>query len=116
MTLATESYRIAFRISDKQFVVRDATDNDVFAGNYREVESWLDQQENTVSALREQESLGESETDAAAAVLKATMLTQEMLDKALAPDTQPDPEVEKETKAATPSLRSRLFGRKQKIK
>lgn len=83
MTSATESFRIAFRVSDKQFVVRDATDTDVFAGTYRDVESWLDQRENTVSALRAEETMGESETDAAAAVLKATMLTQEMIDKAL---------------------------------
>ena len=122
MTSAAESFRIAFRISDKQFVVRDATDNDVFAGNYREVESWLDQRENTVSALRDQESLGDSETDAAAAVLKATMLTQEMLDKALAPerDSESTAKAEAESKAETKtqnrSLRSRLFGRKQKVK
>lgn len=124
MTSAAESFRIAFRISDKQFVVRDATDNDVFAGNYREVESWLDQRENTVSALRDQESLGDSETDAAAAVLKATMLTQEMLDKALAPErdsestakTEAESKAEAETKTQDRSLRSRLFGRKQKVK
>ena len=70
MTSANESFRIAFRVSDKQFVVRDATDADVFAGSYGDVESWLDQHENTVSALRAEESLGETETDAAAAMLK----------------------------------------------
>lgn len=112
MTSVTESFRIAFRVSDKQFVVRDASETDVFAGTYREVESWLDQRENMVSALRTEENLGESETDAAAAVLKATMLTQEMIDKALAPDAEP---VTK-TEAKAPSFRSRLFGRKQKVK
>jgi len=116
MTSATESFRIAFRVSDKQFVVRDATDTDVFAGTYRDVESWLDQRENTVSALRAEETMGESETDAAAAVLKATMLTQEMIDKALAPDAEPAPEPVAETEVKTPSFRSRLFGRKQKVK
>jgi hypothetical protein len=106
MTPASESYRIAFRITDKRFVVRDNNDNDVFAGNYRDVESWLDQRENTVSALRESEAFIESETDATEAVLKATMLTQEMVEKALAPEPESRPA----------SLRSRLFGRKQKVK
>jgi hypothetical protein len=120
MTSPTESFRIAFRVSDKQFVVRDNSDNNVFAGNYREVESWLDQHENTVAALREQEHQVDSETDAAAAVLKATMLTQEMLDKALAPDPESEPESEREsnpepqTKSA--SLRTRLFGKKEEAK
>ena len=114
MPPATESFRIAFRVSDKQFVVRDVSDNDVFAGNYREVESWLDQRENTISALRAKESLGESETDAAAAVLKATMLTQEMVDKALAPDAEPEAQTNAEAKK--PSIRNRLFGRKPKVK
>jgi hypothetical protein len=116
MTSVTESFRIAFRVSDKQFVVRDASETDVFAGTYREVESWLDQRENMVSALRTEENLGESETDAAAAVLKATMLTQEMIDKALAPDAEPDAEPVTKTEAKAPSFRSRLCGRKQKVK
>jgi len=112
MTSSTESFRIAFRVSDKQFVVRDQHENDVFAGNYREVESWLDQRENTVSALRESEELMESETDAANAVLKATMLTKEMVNKALAPEQEPQPE----QKPKSQSLRSRLFGGNEKIK
>jgi len=120
MPPATESFRIAFRVSDKQFVVRDNSDNDVFAGNYREVESWLDQRENTVSALREQEHQNNSETDAAAAVLKATMLTQEMLDKALAPDPESEPESEGDSKpeaqTKSASLRKRLFGKNEKAK
>ena len=106
MTTTGESYRIAFRISDKRFVVRDNNDNDVFAGSYRDVESWLDQRENTVSALRESEAFIESETDATEAVLEATMLTQEMVEKALAPEPESRPT----------SLRSRLFGRKQKVR
>ena len=39
MNTAGESLRIAYRVSDKQFVVRDAQENDVFAGTYREAES-----------------------------------------------------------------------------
>lgn len=116
MTSATESFRIAFRVNDKQFVIRDATDTDVFAGTYRNVESWLEQRENTVSALRAEESLGETETDAATSVLKATMLTQEMIDKALTPDPEFDANPVAETEVETPSFRNRLFGRKQKVK
>ena len=107
MTSATASFRIAYRVSDKQFVIRDQQENDVFAGNYREVESWLDQRENTVSALRESEEQANSETDAENAVLKATMLTQEMLDKALAPEPETAP------KSKHKSLRNRLLGRNQ---
>ena len=110
MTSSTESFRIAYRVSDKQFVVRDQQENDVFAGNYRAVESWLDQRENTVSALRESEEQMDSEADAANAVLKATILTQEMVDKALAPEPLPD------QKSKPKSLRSRLFGREKKVK
>ena len=116
MNSATESFRIAFRVSDKQFVVQDATDTDVFAGTYRDVETWLDQRENMAPVLKTEETIGESETDAVAAVLKATMLTQEMIDKALAPDTEHAPEPVTEPEVKTPSLRSRLFGRKQKVK
>ena len=110
MTSSTESFRIAYRVSDKQFVVRDQQENDVFAGNYRAVESWLDQRENTVSALRESEEQMDSEADAANAVLKATILTQEMVDKALAPEPEPH------QKSKPKSLRSRLFGREKKVK
>lgn len=106
MTPASELYRIAFRISDKRFVVRDNNDNDIFAGSYRDVESWFDQRENTVSALRESEAFIDSETDATEAVLKATVLTQEIVEKALAPEPESRPI----------SLRSRLFGREQKVK
>ena len=111
MNTAGESLRIAYRVSDKQFVVRDAQENDVFAGTYREVESWLDHRENRVSALRETEEQVNSETDTTNAILKATMLTQEMVDKALAPDTPPA-----EHKPKAKSLRGRWFGRKQKSK
>ncbi len=115
MTSSLESFRIAFRVSDKHFVVRDAANNDVFAGTYREVENWLDQQENTCAATRPDESLGKSEPDAANAVLKATMLTQEMVDKALAPETKPHAEPVTEPTDEAPRFRSRLFGRKQKF-
>ena len=111
MNTAGESLRIAYRVSDKQFVVRDAQDNDVFAGTYREAESWLDHRENRVSALRETEEQVNSETDTTNAILKATMLTQEMVDKALAPDTPPA-----EQKPGAKSFRGRWFGLKQKSK
>ena len=110
MTSAFESFHIAFRISDKQFVVRDARDNDVFAGTYREVESWLDRQENTAPSLRAVERLGGSKPDTTDAILKATMLTQEMVDKALAADAQPDPKPVSEPQCEVPNIRSRLFG------
>ena len=116
MTSAIESLRLAFRVSDKQFVVRDARDNDVFAGTYREVESWLDQQENAAALFTAKERLDESEDDSADAILKATILTQEMVDKALAADAQPAPKPVDEAKSKENNFRSRLFGRKQKFK
>ena len=111
MTSDFESFHIAFRVSDKLFVVRDVRDNDVFAGTYREVESWLDQQENTEPSLRAVESLGGPKPNATDAILKATMLTQEMVDKALAADDQHDPQPVPEPQSETPSLRTRLFRR-----
>lgn len=105
MNVNTDSFRIAFRVSDRQFVVRDAGGNDVFAGNYVEVESWLDQHENTASEPRQEEPVGDVETEAAAELLKATMLTQEMIHQALA--TEPKQEMKPKTRR--PRLRRRLL-------
>ncbi|MAI72330.1 MAG: hypothetical protein CMM01_15655 [Rhodopirellula sp.] len=112
MNVATESFQIAFRVSDKRFVIRDAHDNDVFSGNYAEVESWLDEHENTGSQLRETKSPDDSESNAATAILKATMLTQEMLDKALATDIAPEAKQGMKPKTRFSNLRRRLFAGK----
>ena len=111
MAFTFESLHIAFRVSDKLFVVRDVGGNDVFAGTYREVETWLDQQENTGPSLRAEDSLGGSKPDATDAIWKATMLTQEMVDKALGADAQHDPQPVPEPQSETPSPRTRLFRR-----
>ena len=100
MSFDTESFKIAFRVSDKQFVVRDKHDKDVFAGDYTQVESWLDHQDNRPQPISTAGSL-DSETDIAEEVLKATRVTQEMMDKALSAEPKPT------------TLRSRLFGRKK---
>lgn len=104
MSSDPELYRIAFRVNDKQFVVRDRLDNDVFAGNYSQVESWLDQRENSLQPAMAAEDGFDSETEIAADVFKATILTQEMIDKALSSDPKPT------------SLRGRLFGKREKTK
>jgi hypothetical protein len=89
MTSNSESYRIAFRVSDKQFVVRDNFDNDVFQGDYRQVESWLDQRENSLEPAMSAEDDHDSETDIADKLLEATIITQEMMEKVLSPDPAP---------------------------
>jgi len=86
MTSNSESYRIAFSVSDKQFVVRDNFDNDVFQGDYRQVESWLDQRENSLESAEDDH---DSKTDIADKLLEATIITQEMMEKVFSPDPAP---------------------------
>ena len=44
--MAGTLFHLAYRADDQCFVVRDATEADVFAGTYQQVEFWLDQYEN----------------------------------------------------------------------